>query len=248
MVSSVCFDYEDEDVSDIDFNVDSDSEIADMSEDEMEELANGSALKKSVSTKKANTPKKAPVVVEAVKVPVVKAVKSVKVPEVKAPKSAKAIVAQAIVAQAIVAQAANPVKVKRTRIEPDGFRGRKEITLNGMIFKSRSDAAKFLVGEGKPMADVAELCGMTYSTVYAVTVGKEKIKARLLRKKEDALIQKNLATMKSFLNDSKAKTEARSEVESEKNVSSVELTIEQIKEIFPAAEKSKKGIVTATLQ
>ena len=243
MVSSVCFDYEDEDVSDIDFNVDSDSEIADMSEDEMEELANGSALKKSVSTKKANTPKKAPVVVEAVKVPVVKAVKSVKVPEVKAPKSAKAIVAQAI-----VAKAANPVKVKRTRIEPDGFRGRKEITLNGMIFKSRSDAAKFLVGEGKPMADVAELCGMTYSTVYAVTVGKEKIKARLLRKKEDALIQKNLATMKSFLNDSKAKTEARSEVESEKNVSSVELTIEQIKEIFPAAEKSKKGIVTATLQ
>ena len=55
---------------------------------------------------------------------------------------------------------------------------RQSVTIDEVVYDSRSDAAKALVAAGKPLAEVAKTVGMKYQTVYAVTKGAEKVAAR----------------------------------------------------------------------
>jgi DNA-binding phage protein len=52
------------------------------------------------------------------------------------------------------------------------------VTINGVEYASRCAAAKAMVADGNPLAEVAKAVGMTYQTVYAVTKGADKVAVR----------------------------------------------------------------------
>jgi len=54
----------------------------------------------------------------------------------------------------------------------------KSLTIDGVQYKSRTEAAKALVAAGKTLSEAAEATGMTYQTVYANTKGAEKVATR----------------------------------------------------------------------
>jgi len=57
-------------------------------------------------------------------------------------------------------------------------RSRLAVTIDGVEYKSRTEAAKALVAAGKSLSETATAVNMTYQTVYSVTKGAEKVKVR----------------------------------------------------------------------
>lgn len=55
---------------------------------------------------------------------------------------------------------------------------KQSVTIEGVKYKSRTEAAKAMVAAGKTLAEAAEATGMTYQTVYANTKGAEKVNKR----------------------------------------------------------------------
>jgi len=55
---------------------------------------------------------------------------------------------------------------------------KQSVTIEGVEYKSRTEAAKALVASGKTLAEAAAATGMTYQTVYANTKGAEKVNKR----------------------------------------------------------------------
>lgn len=60
------------------------------------------------------------------------------------------------------------------------IRSRVAVTIDGVDYESRSDAAKALVAAGKSLPETAKMTGMSYQTVYTVTKGKGKYIVRRL--------------------------------------------------------------------
>lgn len=54
----------------------------------------------------------------------------------------------------------------------------RSLTIEGVEYKNPTAAAKALVAAGKTLSETAALTGITYQTVYSVTKGAEKVKAR----------------------------------------------------------------------
>jgi len=54
-------------------------------------------------------------------------------------------------------------------------------SIHGVIFASRTAAAKEMVSKGMSIADSARMSGLTYQTVYVNTVGVEKTAKRLAK-------------------------------------------------------------------
>lgn len=58
---------------------------------------------------------------------------------------------------------------------------KQSVTIEGVEYKSRTDAAKALVAAGKTLTEAADATGMTYQTVYANTKGADKVGKRRAR-------------------------------------------------------------------
>ena len=54
----------------------------------------------------------------------------------------------------------------------------RSLTIEGVEYKNPTAAARALVAAGKTLSETATLTGITYQTVYSVTKGAEKVKAR----------------------------------------------------------------------
>jgi predicted transcriptional regulator len=54
----------------------------------------------------------------------------------------------------------------------------RSLTIEGVEYKNPTAAARALVAAGKTLSETAALTGITYQTVYSVTKGAEKVKAR----------------------------------------------------------------------
>ena len=55
---------------------------------------------------------------------------------------------------------------------------KQSVKIDGVQYKSRTEAAKAMVAAGKTLAEAAAATGMTYQTVYANTKGAEKVATR----------------------------------------------------------------------
>lgn len=55
---------------------------------------------------------------------------------------------------------------------------KQSVTIEGVQYKSRTEAAKALVAAGKTLSEAASATGMTYQTVYANTKGADKVNQR----------------------------------------------------------------------
>ena len=55
---------------------------------------------------------------------------------------------------------------------------KQSVKIDGVQYKSRTEAAKAMVAAGKTLAEAAAATGMTYQTVYANTKGAEKVNKR----------------------------------------------------------------------
>lgn len=55
---------------------------------------------------------------------------------------------------------------------------KQSVTIEGVSYKSRTEAAKALVAAGKSLTEAAAATGMTYQTVYANTKGSDKVNKR----------------------------------------------------------------------
>lgn len=73
------------------------------------------------------------------------------------------------------------VKLKIAKKAPTMTSGRQSVTIEGIEYKSRSEAAKVLIDSGVSLAETAKKVGMTYQTVYAVTKGADKVAQRRIK-------------------------------------------------------------------
>ena len=58
---------------------------------------------------------------------------------------------------------------------------KQSVKIDGVQYKSRTEAAKAMVAAGKTLAEAAAATGMTYQTVYANTKGAEKVNKRRVK-------------------------------------------------------------------